>query len=72
LSEQNGLFARAKYLNPKRCPKLGHRSRPVTHTVTTPTGNPRRPEKTFDVCSECGRTWEKVRGATVTKIKEVA
>lgn len=69
---QSGLFNRTKFLNPKRCPKLGHRSRTVTHTVTTPTANPRKPMRKFDVCSECGRTWEKVRGATVTKIREVA
>lgn len=66
---QPSLFNRALYRNPYRCPK--HRSRTATHRITTPTSNPRNPERTFDVCFECARPWESVRGCRVEKITEV-
>jgi hypothetical protein len=65
---QRGLFNRALYLNPNRCEKLEHKSKPATHVVEMPTSNPRKPVRSFQVCSACARDWERVRGANVTKI----
>lgn len=65
---QPSLFNRARYRNPNRCQLRPHSGRKVTHMVRMLTSNPRNPERSFGVCGECARKWERVEGAKVTPL----